>query len=95
MDIEDLETAAEEGEMMFLEPRNIYDAAIIGIAERAGGMHVVAYSSALCIEALKKDGWDGEDAQEWFEFNTVSSYVGEGTPIFIDLLDSFVPQKSD
>lgn len=70
-------------EAIFLEPAE-FDEAIIGIAERAGGLLAVAYDRARCIDVLVAGGMEREDAEEWFEFNTVAAYVGEQTPVFID-----------
>lgn len=72
---------------LYLEPRAVFDAAIIGMAERAGGLCVVAYDSDACIAALMDaDGMDFDEAVEFFEFNTKGAYLGDGTPIFIDRL---------
>lgn len=68
---------------LFLEPA-IYDQAIIGIAERAGGFGVVAYDRQLCIEINMRMGMDREEAEEYFEFNTAGAWMGDETPVFID-----------
>lgn len=86
-DLDLLEEQLTDEQALFLEPRAVFDAAIIGIAERAGGLRVVAYDSDQCIAALMDaHGWDFDDAIEWFEFNTKGAYVGDGTPVFIDRL---------
>jgi len=42
------------------------------------------YDIHECIQTLvHRDGMDFEEAQEYFEFNTLCAYVGEFTPIFI------------
>lgn len=61
-----------------------FDDAILGIAERAGE-HLVAYDIDKCIEVLVGQGMTFEEAREYFDFNVVAAYVGEGTPIFVDL----------
>ena len=71
-------------EAMFLDPAELFDEAIIGVAERAGGLGVVAYDRAVCIERLIADGMTEEEAEEFFEFNTLGSWVGDMTPVFID-----------
>lgn len=76
-----------DSEAMLLEPREIYDAAFLGVATRVDGLHVAAYDTAKCIEALMQHyEFDREEAQEWFDCNTSGAYVGPGTPVFIDLL---------
>ena len=60
-----------------------FNDAIIGVAQRAGGIDVIAYDEAKCIEILAKDmGY--EDAREYFEFNVLGAYMGKETPIFVD-----------
>jgi hypothetical protein len=91
MDIEYLEAISSEIDMFYLEPRDVFDAAIVGLAERADGMCVLAYSRTRCIEALsKQNDWSYDSAVEWFEFNTAGAYAGEGTPVFIEFLDTLV-----
>jgi hypothetical protein len=59
-----------------------YESALIGITE--GSNPVAVYDMDLCIKSLvEEDGIEEEDALEHFYYNTVGSYVGEKTPIFI------------
>jgi hypothetical protein len=68
-------------ELLMLAPE--YDEAILGLAERAGGMRAVAYDRGRVIDILERQ-MPREDAEEWFEFNIVQAWVGELTPVFID-----------
>jgi hypothetical protein len=78
----------EEAEALLLEPRDVFDAAIIGITEGGCGPSVAVYDVGLCIEALMKaNGWDYDEASEFFEFNTLDAYVGESTPVFVTRFD--------
>jgi hypothetical protein len=65
--------------------------AVIGIATRADGLRVVAYSVDRIIEVLmKRDGMSEEEAHEFYEFNIACAWVGEKTPIFVvDVLENF------
>jgi hypothetical protein len=63
-----------------------YDDCIIGIAERCGQPNVLAYDTKKVFKRLMKDGMTEEEAVEWFYFNQVGAYVGEGTPVFIHKL---------
>ena len=72
-----------DGELLLLEPAD-FDDAIIGVTERADGMQVVAYDRMTCIEILMRDGMDRDEAEEFFEFNTVGAWMGDATPVFID-----------
>ena len=71
-------------EALFLEP-NVFDGAILGLATWFGGGAAVAYDRAEVIEILMADGMSWEEAEEWFCFNTIGSYVGDHTPIYIEL----------
>ena len=71
-----------------------YDRAIKGIGFR-DNIPVVLYSSNKCIQQLMEDNkWNHEEALEWFDFNTLGTYVGENTPLFEweeqdDLIEEF------
>lgn len=87
IDFDSLMDQLEEAEALLLEPREFFDDAIVGITEGGTGQRVAVYDCGKCIGALMKGNeWDFETAQEWFEFNTVDAYMGEGTPLFVDLL---------
>lgn len=72
-------------ESVFLDPPETFDQAIIGIAEGANDLCTVAYDRTLIIDAFMADGMDREEAEEFFEFNTVRAcaYM-KNPPIFID-----------
>ena len=61
-----------------------FDEAIIGTASRCGSPDILAYNVDKIIEIIvRKDGMAIDDAWEYFEYNILSSYMGETTPIFI------------
>ncbi len=61
--------------------------AIIGIVERAGMQPQILLDREKCIKILMKDGMSWEDAEEYFEFNTIGAHMGdEGTPCFATIL---------
>jgi len=70
-------------EAIFLEPAD-FDEAIMGIAERFGMDPVVCYDRTRCIDILAR-GMPREDAEEFFEFNTIGAWMGDCTPIFVDM----------
>ena len=60
-----------------------YDDCIVGICHFYSG-DVVAYDRKKVIEKLmKRDGMTIEEAEEFFEYNTLGAYVGEYTPRFV------------
>jgi hypothetical protein len=70
---------------MILEP-NSFDKAIVGIVQRIDLGPVVCYSTEKIIEVLMEGGMDEEEAYEYFEFNILGAYMGEGTPMFVEML---------
>ena len=62
-----------------------YDSAIIGYAYNPiSRKNVVGYEVDKILKILfERDGMSLDDAEEFFNFNIVGSYVGEQTPIFV------------
>lgn len=59
-----------------------FDEAILGTDWRTNR---VVYSIKKCVKILmKRDRMAFDEALEFLEFNTLSAYMGEGTPIFLD-----------
>jgi hypothetical protein len=77
-------------DLLFLsEPE--FDVAILGVAERIGMSPIVAYDTAKIIDILcERDGMEGDEAAEFFEFNIAGAYVGDRTPIFIAQIHSIL-----
>ena len=83
-------TAANESneDAMFADG---FDNAIIGIAHGAGRPSVVVYDSQKVIEILMEEhDMSAVDAEEYAAFNVFSAYVGEGTPLFLDSLETIL-----
>lgn len=62
-----------------------FDEAIIGISERCGQPPLAVYSRSGILEILMRDGCTPEEAVEFYEYNMVGAWVGEHTPIVVDL----------
>lgn len=66
-----------------------FEDALIGWVQRFNTT-VPLYDRERCIEILvQRDGMDYEGAQEFFDFNVVGAWVGDGTPAFATVLRSF------
>ena len=65
-----------------------FDDAIIGItSDRINGMERVVYDAWKMIDVLvKRDGMKPTKALEYLEYNAFTAYVGEGTPIYVDVM---------
>ena len=65
-----------------------FDDAIVGIADvhdGSGTRAVVAYDKQKIIKILQeRDGMESDEALEFFDYNILGSYVGEGTPVYVD-----------
>jgi len=46
---------------------------------------VAVYSTEKALDIFEKDGMSRDEAREHFDFNVVGAWVGENTPIFVDL----------
>lgn len=61
-----------------------FDDAILGYVERRGEHAVVLYDVGKCIEILmSRDKMTEQEAQEYFDFNVVGSWMGKRTPMFL------------
>lgn len=60
------------------------DDAFVGIA-RQFNIPFAVYDRQKCINLLATNMDSYEEAEEYFEYNIASSYLGGGTPAFIDL----------
>lgn len=62
-----------------------FDDCIEGIVERFGQIEILCYNKEKVIEKLMKEGeCTYTEALEYYEFNQLGAWVGEGTPCFLD-----------
>ena len=94
MNTTDLHEMLTEAEALMLEPHDLYGPALVGAGWRGPGDGPVAvYDMDRVLAILAQDmGEDG--AEEWFEYNVVSSWVGPATPIFIRPLDPALADRT-
>ena len=76
------EISQEWGQEFLFMSEPVYDEAVIGVVERAGGQSVIAYDTQIILSILERD-MSPEEAQEFFEYNILGAYLGEMTPVFI------------
>jgi hypothetical protein len=63
--------------------------AIIGMVERYGQSPLILIDKIKCLEIFKKrDGMTLEEAEEFFDFNVIGAWMGEGTPCFATLKET-------
>ena len=78
-----------EEELLFLgehDERKRFEPAILGIAHRFGMQPVVTYDYRKVIDIFAED-MSHEEAKEYFDFNVIGAWLGEGTPIFIEVFE--------
>jgi len=75
------ETVAEYNEEALL--MNGFDAAVTGMVYQFGRPPVVAYDREKVIKILMKE-MSRDEAEEYWDYNQVGAWMGEGTPVFIE-----------
>jgi hypothetical protein len=60
-----------------------FDGAIIGVD---ANVERIVYDKHKMIEILISQGWEHDDALEHLEYNVWCAYVGENTPIYVDVM---------
>lgn len=81
---EEIQDLYPNDELLFADG---FDDCIIGVAHGLRlGNPVVAYSMEKVLQSLLTD-MDYDEAREFISFNITGAYMGENTPIYIDLLE--------
>jgi hypothetical protein len=58
--------------------------AFIGVTSNHHHPQVAVYSHEKCIQIfIDRDGMSEEEAEEFFQFNTLGAYVGKHGPLFL------------
>lgn len=70
-------------ELILFDPPEHFDHAIVGLVHGFGQETAVLYDQEKVLAAMRADGMDADDADEWFSFNTIGAYLGEATPRFL------------
>jgi len=72
-----------ESKILLLEPREQFDAAFVGYVDRFGQQTIACYDHEKVIETFKSQGMSDDEAREFFSYNTIGAWAGEGTPCFL------------
>ena len=73
-----------DGEILFCDD---LDDALIGTVERCGMGPVALYDQEKIVRILmERDNMTRQDAEEFFQFNTLGAFMGEFTPAFATLM---------
>ena len=74
------ETCPDEEILLF----DGFDSAFLGVGHQHSKQVVAIYDRARCIEVLAEQ-MSHEEAEEYFVFNTESAWVGDQTPIIMEM----------
>ena len=61
-----------------------FDEAIVGVVERIG-LLAVCYDRSKILKVLMRD-MNETEAVEYFEFNILGAYMGESSPVYLDVM---------
>lgn len=61
-----------------------YNDCVIGVVLRANQEPILCYDLEKILERHMADGMSRDEAIEFFEFNQLGAWVGDGTPCFLD-----------
>ena len=61
--------------------------AIVGYVQRCGTPTIPVYDRDKCVDIFVKQGMEHSEANEYFEFNVLSAYMGKSTPCFLTRLE--------
>ena len=72
-----------------------FEAALIGTCQQFSRGTLALYDRAKCIQILvDRDGMTEEEAEEFFEFNVQGAWMGDGTPVFAELIGDHRDDRS-
>lgn len=65
-----------------------FDDAIVGVVwSPDNNPHVVYDKAKMLLVLVNRDGMTEEDASEYLDINVFGAYVGENTPMYMDVLE--------
>jgi hypothetical protein len=64
-----------------------YDDCFVGIVEQFGRPSIACYDKDKVLTKLQQEGMSYEEALEFWSFNQVGAWVGDGTPCFLTIQD--------
>jgi len=64
-----------------------FESCVVGMLRRFNEPPLVLLDANKCIRVLvERDEMEEDEARDFFEFNTIGAWVGEGTPAFVEHL---------
>ena len=57
----------------------------LGVGRIFSGPSVAVYDKSMVITILRESGMKVDEAYEYFDYNVAGAYVGERTPMFVEI----------
>jgi|11BtaG_2_1085332.scaffolds.fasta_scaffold00084_10 hypothetical protein len=70
----------DEHEMLLMDG---YDDCLVGVVERFGQNPILCYSKDRVLRKLESDEMSRDEAEEFFYYNQIGAWWGDGTPCFL------------
>jgi hypothetical protein len=64
-----------------------FDDCIIGVSSGFDSAYKIVYDIGKIIDRLIADGMSSEEAEEYFDFNILGAYVGDRTPLYVNVYE--------
>ena len=81
---QDLVDLYNDEELLFADG---FDDCIIGVVSGLDIIYRVVYDTGKMISKLISDGMTAEEAEEYFDFNILGAYVGDRTPLYVNVYE--------
>ena len=88
MKLDDVMDSLEDNEALLMDPQDQFNSCIVGTGYLFHHGPVAVYDIGKVIAVFVAEGMTEEEAQEYFEFNVIGGWGGDGTPIFVHLFES-------
>jgi len=85
MDVRDVLSELDENVLLM----DGFDDAVIGVGKRINCPLLAIYDYNKMVDiCVSRDGMDHEEAMEYIEYNCIGAWVGKGTPIIMNSIES-------
>ena len=72
-----------------------FELAFLGCGYSYSGAYAI-YNFSTCLEILmQRDGMTYDEAEEFFEYNVIGSYVGDRMPVFLLMMKEVTVEHND
>jgi hypothetical protein len=87
MKLDDVIEVLEDNEALLLDPQDQFNPCLVGTGYLFHHGPVAVYDTEKVVQTFVDRGMTEDEAQEYFEFNVIGGWMGDGTPIFVHLFE--------